>query len=255
MLRLPRQPMMFALLICSFVLSACKPPSDANTDTTAGAASTDTTATAQKAQTDVDAPVAPADEWPASSDSVRPRLLGAALPDAQLRTVEGQAVALKDALAGKPAVLVFYRGGWCPYCNTQLSGLRLIRKELDALGYQLIAISPDTPEELKKTLDGQALDFQLLSDSRAEAIRGFGVGYRVDAAMLKKLGEYGIDLEKASGETHHVLPVPAVFVIDEAGILQFSYVHPDYTVRVPQDVVLAAAKAIKEQRQKVQPKR
>jgi peroxiredoxin len=125
---------------------------------------------------------------------------------------------------------------------------------LDALGYGLIAISPDTPEELKKTLDGQALDFQLLSDSRAGAMRAFGVGYRVDAATLKKLGDYGIDLEKASGETHHVLPVPAVFLVDQAGTLQFSYVHPDYKVRVPQDVVLAAAKAIKEQRQRIQPK-
>ncbi len=253
MSRFPRQPMMSVLLVCCVVLSACKPPADATTDAAAATASTD--AAERAAQTATAAPVAPTDDWPASSDGVRPLLLGAALPEAQLRTVDGQTVSLKDALGGKPAVLVFYRGGWCPYCNTQLSGLRLIRKDLDALGYSLIAISPDTPEELKKTLDGQALDFQLLSDSRAEAIRAFGVGYRVDAATLKKLGEYGIDLEKASGETHHVLPVPAVFVIDETGSLQFSYVHPDYKVRVPQDVILAAAKAIKEQRQKVQPKR
>ncbi len=257
MSRFPRHLAFFALLACLLLLGACRPASDpaaaGDADRAADTAGTaDTSAAASATPAD---PVATANAWPAASDGVRPLLLGAALPEANLRTVDGQAITLKGALAGKPAVIVFYRGGWCPYCNTQLSGLRLIRKDLDALGYSLIAISPDTPEELKKTLDGQALDFQLLSDSRAEAMRGFGVGYQVDAAMLKKLGDYGIDLEKASGETHHVLPVPAVFVIDPAGTLQFSFVHPDYTVRVPQDVVLAAAKAIQEGRQKVQPKR
>jgi peroxiredoxin len=236
-----------AALFGTILLGACRPAAPGS-EAKADAA---TPATAEASQT---ASATEANAWPASSAEVQPLLLGSALPVANLRTLDAQPLTLKDALGGKPAVLVFYRGGWCPYCNTQLSGLRLIRKDLDALGYGLIAISPDRPEEIKKTLDGQALDFQLLSDSQAEAIRGFGIGYRVDAEMLAKLGQYGIDLEKASGETHHVLPVPAVFVVDADGTLQFSFVHPDYTVRVPQDVVLAAAKAIRDNKQKVQPK-
>jgi peroxiredoxin len=242
----------YAVILCAALLGmallgACRPPASGS-EAKADAAATPATEASQAT------PATEVAAWPASSAQVRPLLLGSALPAANLRTLDAQPVTLKDALNGKPAVLVFYRGGWCPYCNTQLSGLRLIRKDLDALGYGLIAISPDKPEELKKTLDGQALDFQLLSDSQAEAMRGFGIGYRVDAEMLAKLGQYGIDLEKASGETHHVLPVPAVFVVDADGTLQFSFVHPDYKVRVPQDVVLAAAKAIHEQRQNVQPK-
>lgn len=193
--------------------------------------------------------------WPQSDRDVRPLLPGTPVPAATVRTLDGDALGLRDALAGQPAVLVFYRGGWCPYCNTQLSGLRLIRGDLDALGFRLIALSPDTPEHLKKTLDDQALDYTLLSDSGAEAMRGFGIGYQVDAATREKLSGYGIDLEARSGDTHHVLPVPAVFVVDGEGVVQFAYVHPDYTVRLPQDVVLAAAKAIKEQRYKVVPQR
>ena len=123
------------------------------------------------------ATAAPAAAWPQSDRAVAPLLLGNALPDVELRTLEGAPIALKDAVGGKPAALVFYRGGWCPYCNLQLSGLRLIRKDLDALGFQLIAISPDTPAELKKTLDKEALDYRLLSDSSAAAMRAFGVGY------------------------------------------------------------------------------
>ena len=214
-------------------------------------ATPDTRATATsmaKAEAATPETVAPAAAWPQSDRAVAPLLLGNALPDVELRTLEGAPIALKDAVGGKPAALVFYRGGWCPYCNLQLSGLRLIRKDLDALGFQLIAISPDTPAELKKTLDKEALDYRLLSDSSAAAMRAFGVGDEVDAETLKKLSGYGIDLEKASGERHHVLPVPSVYLVDAKGTLQFSYVHPDYTVRLPEEVVLAAARAIDAQK-------
>ena len=148
-------------------------------------------------------------------------------------------------------MIVFYRGGWCPYCNLQLSGLRLIEKDLQTLGYQLIAISPDRPEELRKTLGKDKLTYTLLSDSSAETMKAFGIAYRVDPATLKKYRGYGMDIEKASGEIHHALPVPAVYVVDGDGILQFSYVHPDYRVRVPAEVVLAAARAIAQQHHKL----
>jgi hypothetical protein len=84
-------------------------------------------------------------------------------------------------------------------------------------------------------------------------MRAFGIGYQADAAMLKTLAGYNIDLEQYSGEKHHVLPVPSVYLVDEAGILQFSYVHPDYRVRVPHEVILAAARAIKANRHIVEP--
>lgn len=192
-------------------------------------------------------------DFATAPDRVTPLLLGSALPDAPLRTVEGASTSLVKAVGGKPAVLVFYRGGWCPFCNLQLSNLRLIQKELTALGYQTIAISPDRPEELRKTLGKDALDYTLLSDSSARAIRAFGIAYRVDAATIARYKEYGIDLDASSGDTHHALPVPAVYIVDADGVLQFSYVHPDYRVRVPSDVVLSAARAIAEQREKLHP--
>ncbi|MEO5559199.1 MAG: peroxiredoxin-like family protein [Dokdonella sp.] len=192
-------------------------------------------------------------ELASAPDRVTPVLLGSHLPDAPLQTIDGQPTTLVKAVNGKPAVLVFYRGGWCPFCNLQLSNLRLIQKDLQSLGYQLIAISPDRPEELRKTLGHDELSYTLLSDSTAAAIKAFGIAYRVDAATLAKLTAFGIDLEKSSGESHHALPVPAVYIVDAEGILQFSYVHPDYRVRVPSDVVLAAARAISEQREKLHP--
>ncbi len=200
-------------------------------------------------------PLFAANEIAASPNQVHPLLLGTQLPDVALKTLDGKETTLWKQMDGKPAILVFYRGGWCPYCNTQLSDLRLIVKDVEALGYQVIAISPDRPEELAKTMTKDKLDYTLMSDSQATAIKAFGIAFRVDDATIKKYEGFGIDLEKSSGETHHALPVPSVFIVDRGHILQFSFTHPDYRVRVPGSVILAAAKAIAEQRQMVAPKR
>ncbi|MEP7043275.1 MAG: peroxiredoxin-like family protein [Dokdonella sp.] len=189
----------------------------------------------------------------ASPDAVQPILLGSHLPDAAVRTIDGQPTSLSKAVGGKPAVLVFYRGGWCPYCNLQLSGLRLIEKDVQALGFQIIAISPDRPEELRKTLGKDQLNYTLLSDSSASAIEAFGLAYTVNASIQAKYREAGVDLEQYSGETHHILPVASVYIVDADGLLQFSYVHPDYRVRLPSEIVLAATRAIAAQRHKLHP--
>lgn len=189
------------------------------------------------------------DTFPLSANKVSPILLGSMLPDVNFLTIEGKEITLKAQLNGKPAIVVFYRGGWCPYCNLQLSGLRLIKKDLDALGYELIAISPDRPAELKASLDKLTLDYTLLSDAKALGVGAFGIGYKVDDVTFEKYKGYNIDLEKASGEKHHLLPVPSVFIADAEGKLQFSYVNPDYKARIPETVILEAAKVIAEKKQ------
>lgn len=188
-------------------------------------------------------------------DQIRPILLGSKMPDVKLATLANQPTTLKAQVGGKPAILVFYRGGWCPYCNLQLSELRLIQKQAQALGYRIIAISPDRPAELTKTLGDDKLEYTLLSDGKADALRAFGIGYRLDDATYAKYKGMGLDLEtRSGGQPHHALPVPSVFIVDRDGLLQFSYSHPDYRVRVPGSVVLAAAKAIAERRQYLKPK-
>jgi peroxiredoxin len=179
-----------------------------------------------------------------SPQEVQPVLVGSAAPDAPLRTLDDQATTLHAQLAGKPTVLVFYRGGWCPYCNLQLSELRHLTPELARNGFQLIALSPDRPLELAKTLDKQALEYTLLSDSSATAMQQFGIAFRVDDATAVKYADYGIDLAAASGESHRALPVASVFVIDAKGMIAFSYVNPDYRTRVPVRILRAAVEAV-----------
>jgi len=178
-----------------------------------------------------------------SADQVQPLGVGRAAPSAAMRTSDGDMVKMDTIYRRMPTVLVFYRGGWCPYCNTQLSDLAQIEDELRKLGCQIVAVSMDKPAELKSTLDKSELGYTLLSDADAQLTRAFGLAFRVDQPTIEKYTTYGIDLEAASGHDHHILPVPAVYLIDTAGMIRFAHWNPDYKARLSGEEVREAAKA------------
>ncbi len=120
--------------------------------------------------------------------------------------------------------------------------MREVEEEIVSLGYQIIALSPDNPEHLQPTVSKHEIGYQIISDANMEASKGFGIAFQVPADTISKYKGYGIDLEKASGSDHHLLPVPAVFVLDEEGKVKFQYVNPDYRVRIPGKLVLEAAR-------------
>lgn len=180
---------------------------------------------------------------PASAADVRPLLIGASVPEVTLRTADGKAFDLSAAVSRKPVTLIFYRGGWCPYCNLHLGQLQKAEADLVKLGYRILAVSPDRPAKLTQSVEKDKLTYTLLSDSSMAAAKAFGIAFRVDDATVEKYKGYGIDLEAASGETHHLLPVPAVFIAGTDGVISFAYVNPDYKVRLAPEVLLAAAKS------------
>lgn len=181
-----------------------------------------------------------------SAAEAKPLKAGDTVPSVTLRSASGESVRLADALAGKKTVVVFYRGGWCPFCNRHLAELAGIQGDLARLGYQTIAISPDRPEELAKAEAQGKVEYRRLSDSKAEAIRAFGLAFRVDDKTFETYrDQYKIDLEKSSGEAHHLLPVPAVFLTDEKGMIRYAYTNPDYRVRLKGADLLAAARSSK----------
>jgi len=184
-----------------------------------------------------------ADEVPDAAQQVRPLLIGAEVPDVTLATGDGQAFDLQAAVAKQPTVIIFYRGGWCPYCNLDLRQLQAAEPELLKLGYRILAISPDRPAKLVESLAKQELTYTLLSDASMAAAKAFGIAFRVDDETIELYKGYGIDLEAASGEKHHLLPVPAVYIAGTDGRVNFVYVNPDYKVRLAPEVLIAAAKA------------
>lgn len=181
-----------------------------------------------------------------SADQVRPLLAGMKAPDFTVRDVRNQVFEYKSDTQSKPIVLTFFRGGWCPYCNLHLSEMRLAEDQLKEMGFDIWFISIDKPELLYESLDDPETAHTIYSDSSLDATRAFGLAFRVDDKLNERYLGYGIDLERASGENHHVLPAPATYIIGTDGIINFAYVNPDYKVRLHPDVLLAAAIAYKD---------
>lgn len=179
----------------------------------------------------------------ASADQVQPLMAGMKVPDFTVRDVENELFQFKAEKQAKPIVLTFFRGGWCPYCNLHLSEMRLAEKQLRDMGFNIWFISIDKPELLLESLDDPEIGYTIYSDSSLEATLAFGLAFRVDDELNERYLNWNIDLEKASGETHHVLPAPATYIIGTDGIINFAYINPDYKVRLHPDVLLAAAKA------------
>ena len=141
-------------------------------------------------------------------------------------------------------MLIFYRGGWCPFCTRHLAALAETEAELRRAGFQLIAISPDRPAKLRAKPSHQKLPYTLISDSAMQAAEAFGIAFKVEDSLVARYKDsYSIDLEGDSGQTHHLLPHPAVFIVDRSGHVRYAHVNPDYKVRLSAVEILGAARA------------
>jgi len=122
-----------------------------------------------------------------------------------------------------------------------LGQLQEIEPRLIHWGYQIIAVSADRPEKLRESIERHGLHYLLLSDSKMSGAQAFGLAYRVNDQMLRELRQDGVSLEEASGEEHHLLPVPAVFVMGKDGRITLEYVNPNHKVRLDPRILLAVA--------------
>jgi peroxiredoxin len=144
----------------------------------------------------------------------------------------GKTVDLKALLkTHKAVVLFFYRGQWCPYCNKQISHLQDSLQLLSDKGAYVVGITPETDENIGKTVGKTKASFSLVHDEDYKIMKDYKVNYVMDDALLAKYKGYGIDLEKNNGNTDHVLPVPATYVVGKNGKLIFVHFDKDYTKR------------------------
>ncbi len=175
---------------------------------------------------------------------VQPLKVGEKVPNLSLVNADGLAIKLQDLIKKQPTVLIFYRGGWCIYCNKHLGALKTIEEPLQKLGYQIVAISPDSVDKIRESLKKHQVNYMLLSDAPADVIQAFGLAFRLDDATFNKYkDQYGIDLELDSGKKHHLLPVPAAYIVNQQGVIQYRYYNPDYKKRVDVKELLQAATA------------
>ncbi|MBT0586807.1 peroxiredoxin-like family protein [Alteromonas oceanisediminis] len=174
---------------------------------------------------------------------IRPLLIGQFVPDVTVKTTFGGDISLLSLIEKKPAIVIFYRGGWCPYCSRQLAGLVEVEQRIIDLGYQMIAISPDSPTRLNQQRTDTPFEMTQLSDSELNAIQAFGLGYYVDDATVQNIkGQLGAEVVSLAGESQVVLPVPAVYVVDTTGLIRFAYVNPNFRQRINPQLLYQAAR-------------
>lgn len=170
--------------------------------------------------------------------------VGDALAPFTLYNAVGKPVGLEDLVATGPAVLVFYRGGWCPYCNLALRTYqRELLPQLHAWHATLAAISPQTPDQSLSTAEKAALDFQVLSDPGSRLARRIGIAFEQAEEVLAAQRRLGLDLAHVNEEGSTLLPMPTVLIVDPNRTVRFAEVHPDYTARTEvADIVAALAR-------------
>ncbi|OWP61849.1 alkyl hydroperoxide reductase [Hymenobacter amundsenii] len=144
----------------------------------------------------------------------------------------GREVELKSLLKKGPVVLYFYRDQWCPYCNKQLSQLQDSLQLLAAKGAQVVVVSPETQDNIDKTVGKTKASFPIIHDQSFAIMKAYRTAFTVDEPMATKYQCFGVSLKTANGADQNVLPVPATYVIGRNGKIKFAYFNPDYKQRV-----------------------
>lgn len=189
----------------------------------------------------------------ASSLAAHALKVGDAAPDFILPDAHGLPVRFRSLLSRGPVVVVFYRGGWCPYCNLHLRGFQRALPQLQELGAQLVAISPQLPDNSLSTQERNELAFPVLSDVGNKVARQFGIVFKLSDQLLELYRQSGHPLDAANGEGgKSELPVPATFLADHKGTIRLAHVDADYTRRTDPDDVIKTLKTIKNRNQPVE---
>jgi peroxiredoxin len=166
--------------------------------------------------------------------------VGEHAPQVHALDLEGRPVSLASLYEQGPVLLVFYRGGWCPYCNMEIHSLAQAFPEYQKRHVTPVALSVDLPEAESVLKATYHIPFPVLSDTSAESLLAFRVLNKVDEGQVTKMKSFGVDLEAYSGESHHAIAIPSLFLIDKTGTVRWAHSDPDYKLRPSTAQILAA---------------
>ncbi|WP_430813253.1 peroxiredoxin-like family protein [Carboxylicivirga sp. RSCT41] len=144
----------------------------------------------------------------------------------------GNRVDLAKELEAHSVVLVFYRGQWCPYCNRHMSALQDSLQMITDKGARVIAITPEKNEEIEKTIDKSNASFSVIYDEGHQIMDAYDVTFTMSKTKFTAYKTYGIDINKASGNTDRALPVPATYIIGKDGYVSNRHFDKNYKTRM-----------------------
>ena len=158
-------------------------------------------------------------------------------PEFTLPNVIGENVSLYNALERGPVVLVWYRGGWCPYCNLQLQQIQANLEDIEAAGGQVIAISPELPDKSLSTKEKNELEFEVLSDVNNRVADLYRLAYTVPDYVVDHY-DMSVTLNRHNGNDSKRLPLSVTYVINRDGVVEYAFLDADYKNRAtPEDII------------------
>ena len=152
-------------------------------------------------------------------------------PDFKAKDQHGKEIRLKDLVKQGKVVLVFYRGNWCPFCNRQLKKLEDSLSLITEKGATVIAVTPEKPEGIAKTVEKTGAEYSILYDDEQKIMKAYEVDFEVPENTIKRYRNTDIDLEKINGRNWKYLPVPAVYIIDKELNITYRFFNSDYKKR------------------------
>jgi peroxiredoxin len=157
--------------------------------------------------------------------------LNSRAPDFKAKDQHGNEVRLKDLLKKGKVVLVFYRGEWCPYCNKNLRKLEDSLQLIVDKGATLVAVSPEQPESIAKTIEKTKAQYPVLHDENLKIMKAYEVEFEVPENTLKRYRNGGIKIDEINGKNGNYLPIPATYIIDKEANIVYRFFNQDYKRR------------------------
>ena len=177
----------------------------------------------------------------------RAKRKGDMAPDVILPDASGTLVKLSDLWRSGPLVVIFYRGGWCSYCNLQLHAWQQRAGKMRRLGAGLVAISPQIPDGSRSRISTNEPVYPVLSDSNLDAANGFNIAFTLPPELIDLYASAGTDIPVLNDNAQWVLPIPATYLIDQFGRIQFAELEMDYREQVDPTAIIAIIEQLKAQ--------
>jgi peroxiredoxin len=171
--------------------------------------------------------------------------VGDVAPEFTLRDQHDRPFALSEALQRGPAVVLFVRGGWCPFCAITLRAYDRVRAALAREGASLVAISPATSQYVKASADREFIRYQLLSDPNLGVASSYGLVWEPGPDLQQVYSKLGHNVPVINGTGDWRLPIPAGYVIGQDGIVRAARVSTSLTARMlPADALAEVKSAV-----------
>lgn len=174
--------------------------------------------------------------------------VGDTLPPFELTTASGEPFSSSEALAEGPLVLSYYRGVWCPYCNMELHALEEARGDIEAEGATLVAVSPQTPANSKKSQSQNKLGFPILVDTDNAYARQLGIVFKLPEYLIEVYKTLGATLDTFNGNESWELPMPTRLIIAQDGRVAYADINPDYTRRPDPSELIPVLRELRSQK-------